>query len=80
MDNPFQTLETRLTSIEGQLVEISTALSSASTNERKYYSVDEAASKLGIASISVYRNIEKGKIPSKRVGGRLLVPGSFVDK
>lgn len=80
MDNPFQTLDGRLASIESQLSEISSTLRGASSTERKFYSVDEAAEKLGIASISVYRNIQQGKIPSKRVGGRLLIPGSFVEK
>ena len=80
MNNPFETIETRLTSIESQLSEISTKLSATSTNEKKFYSVDHAAQKLGIASITMYRNIQAGKIPSKKVGGRILIPGSFCDK
>ena len=80
MINPFENLESQLATIQGQLSEISSTLSMADRNEKKFYSVDEAAAKLGIASITMYRNVQAGKVPSKKVGGRVLIPGSYCDK
>jgi excisionase family DNA binding protein len=37
-------------------------------------SVTEAARALGIGKTSAYSAIERGEIPSVRIGGRILVP------
>lgn len=78
--NPFEPIETRLESIESTLVEIQMAITGAQIAEKKYYSVLEAAEQLNVAPLTLYRNIKSGKIPAKKIGSRIMVPGSYVDK
>lgn len=76
--NPFEQIDIRLKSIEEALAVI--AAKEQPQTEKKFYPVAEAAQKLGVAAITLYRGIESGKIPSKRIGSRVMLPGSFVDK
>jgi excisionase family DNA binding protein len=76
--NPFETLEHRLSAIQVQLECINDQLS-AKEMEKKFYSIEEAAEKLKVATITLYRNTKSGKIPSKKVGSRTMIPGSFID-
>ena len=79
--NPFKILESRIKSMEDMLTELKTfTLSSATFNEPKFYSVAGAAKKLGVAEITIYRNVQNGTIPFKRIGTRIMIPGTFVDK
>jgi excisionase family DNA binding protein len=75
--NPFQQIDNRLKSIEAILVQLATKESPQ--RENHFYSIAEAAKKLGVAQITLYRGTKDGKIPSKHVGSRLMIPGSFVD-
>lgn len=77
--NPFETIDKTLQSIQSELENIKNVLASTSKPEKKYYSIKEAADKLQVAEITLYRGGQSGKIPTKRIGSRLMVPGSFVD-
>ncbi len=75
--NPFDQIDTRLSRIEASLELL--AAKEQPQAEKKYYTIAEAAKKLNVAEITLYRNGQTGKIPTKRIGSRLMVPGSFVD-
>ena len=77
INNPFTQIDNRLKSIESTLAII--AAKEQPQPEKKYYSISEAAKKLNVAEITLYRNGKSGKIPIKKVGSRLMVPGSYVD-
>lgn len=76
--NPFDSIDNRLTSIETTLAAI--AAKEHPQAEKKFYSVSQAAERLNIASITLYRGIESGRIPAKRIGSRVMIPGSYVDR
>lgn len=76
--NPFASLDQRLSLIESTLEKL--AARELPKDEKKFYSIDEAAKKLDVSRITIYRNCQSGKIPHKKVGSRILIPGSFVDK
>jgi len=42
-------------------------------NGRRWLSVKEAASRLGIHEITLYRLAGRGQVPSAKLGGRLLI-------
>jgi excisionase family DNA binding protein len=75
--NPFSLIDNRLKSIESTLAII--AAKEQPQPEKKYYTIAEAANKLNVAAITLYRNGAAGKIPTKKIGSRLMIPGSFVD-
>ena len=54
--------------------------SEAATKVMTPYSVREAAERLGISRNLVYGEIESGKIPSFRIGGRILIPRPVIDR
>ncbi len=76
--NPFDAIDSRLKSIEESLATL--AAKEQPQAERKFYPVAEAAEKLCVAPITLYRGVESGKIPHKRIGSRVMIPGSYVDK
>jgi excisionase family DNA binding protein len=78
--NPFEHLNQRLTRIEDSLDRISSSIKSQDHSEVKYYNISDAAKKLNLAEITLYRGVKAGKYPSKKVGTRVLIPGSFVDR
>ena len=43
------------------------------------YTVEYAALRLGITKMTIYRGVERGEIPHKRIGRRILIPVSWVD-
>lgn len=75
--NPFSQIDSRLKAIEASLAMI--AAKEQPQAEKKFYTIAEAAKKLNVAEITLYRNGQAGKIPTKKIGSRLMVPGSFVD-
>ncbi len=75
--NPFDQIDFRLARIEESLQLIATK--EQPQPERKFYSIAEAAKKMQVAEITLYRNGKNGKIPTKKVGSRIMIPGSFVD-
>ena len=76
--NPFEAIDIRLKSIEESLATIVEREQTPAV-EKKYYPVSLASQKLGVAPITLYRGIESGRIPCKRIGSRRMIPGSYVD-
>ena len=48
--------------------------------EKLVLSVPEAASRLGIGRNSAYEAVRRGEIPTIRIGKRILVPVSALDR
>ena len=46
---------------------------------KKFYSVKEVAAILGVSKSLIYASVQQGKIPHRRIMGRILIPASFVD-
>lgn len=46
---------------------------------KRYYTVKETAAILGVSVSLIYSEVQQGKIPSRRVGSRILIPASFVE-
>ena len=78
--NPFDQINYDLKSIKNELADIKNVMASSTTPEKKWFTVPEAAAKFNLAEITVYRNCQAGKIPSKKIGSRVMIPGSYVDK
>ena len=49
-------------------------------NEGRLVSIQEAARRLGISTISAYRWAESGRIPSVKLGGRRMVSSLALDR
>lgn len=49
-------------------------------DERQTASIEQVARILGISRASAYRAAERGEIPCIRIGGRVLVPRSALDR
>jgi len=49
-------------------------------NERQTYTVDEAAKIIGIARVSAYAAVHSGAIPTIKIGKRLLVPKTALER
>ena len=47
---------------------------------RLTYNVDEAAKLLGLGRAATYQGIERGEIPSIRIGKRILVPRAALER
>ncbi|MBL7851679.1 MAG: helix-turn-helix domain-containing protein [Cyclobacteriaceae bacterium] len=78
--NPFELIEAKLETILVELQDLRHTIHKAeSTADKGYYSILEAAEKLKVAEITLYRNIKAGKIPFKRIGSRIMIPGSFFE-
>ncbi len=78
--NPFALISKELQNLKEDIKGIRVILASSSNSEKKFYSIAEASAKLGVAEITMYRNVQAGRIPSKKIGSRVMIPGSFVDK
>lgn len=76
--NPFAHIDARLRAIEAIVANI--ANRDLPQPEKRYYSIQEASKKLLVAPITLYRGIKTGRVPFKKVGSRLMIPGSFVDR
>lgn len=50
-----------------------------STGVAKTVTVQELAQMLGISRNHAFRSVQRGEIPSFRIGRRLLIPASFLD-
>jgi excisionase family DNA binding protein len=48
--------------------------------EKLVFTVDEAAEILGISRPTAYQAVERGDIPSLRIGRRILIPVSALKK
>ena len=49
-------------------------------DHRLAYSVAEAAERLGVGSMTLYREIAAGKLPAIRIRDRILVPKVVLDR
>jgi excisionase family DNA binding protein len=47
-------------------------------SQKLFFTVNEAAEILGLSRITVYRGTQSGKILSRKVGGRPLIPASWI--
>jgi len=52
----------------------------APVEQRLVYTVEEAASLLGISRSFAYEAVERGEIPSMRIGKRILVPKAVLER
>lgn len=52
----------------------------APVDDRLVYTVDEAATLLGISRSFAYEAVQKGEIPSMRIGRRILVPKAALER
>lgn len=77
IQNPFDLLDKRLQSIEETLSAM-VSKENPKSDDKLYYSAREAAEKLQVSEITIYRQMQSGKIPSKRVGSRRVIPASFI--
>lgn len=50
------------------------------TEQRKTYTVDEAAQLLGVNRKGVYDEIKGGNFPHVRIGKRILIPRTALDR
>lgn len=48
--------------------------------ERQVYSVEEAAQVLGVSRSHLYEQIRLGRVPCVRIGRRMLVPVTAVER
>jgi excisionase family DNA binding protein len=49
-------------------------------DDRMAYSVAEAAERLGVGSMTLYREIAEGKLPAIRIRDRVLVPKVVLER
>jgi excisionase family DNA binding protein len=49
-------------------------------DKRLVYTVEEAATLLGISRSFAYEAVERGEIPSMRIGRRILVPKAALER
>ena len=80
MDNPFEDLDRRLSAIEEALAMIYQKLTVEKSPSKKFYTVNEAAKELSISTGTIYRLCKLGKIPTRKFGSRIVIPGNFIDK
>lgn len=48
--------------------------------DKVFLSRQEVADVLGVSLSSIVRGIQKGDIPFTKIGGRVLIPVSFIDE
>lgn len=73
MDNPFNSLEARLSNIENLLLDIKHEKKQPQPTEPedKLLTVREAAEFLNLAVPTIYTNVAQGKLPSMKIGKKL---------
>lgn len=47
---------------------------------REYYSIPEAAARLGLSRIAVFKKVKKGQLQALRIGRNWAVPASALEK
>lgn len=52
----------------------------APAREARYVTVAEAAKKLNVAPLTIYRGVKAGKIPHKMIGSLIKIPSSFLEQ
>lgn len=49
------------------------------SQDRFAYSMQEVADLLGVSYMSVHRAVQRGELPSARLGGRVLIPAQVIE-
>jgi hypothetical protein len=70
MNNPFESIETRLSNIENLLLDIK---HKPEETENKLHSVKSLSVLSGVSELTVRNWITEGKIQAKRIGRRLFI-------
>ncbi|MBL7851210.1 MAG: helix-turn-helix domain-containing protein [Cyclobacteriaceae bacterium] len=78
--NPFETLSQQIESLRAEVSDLKGRISSPKSEGKKFYSIPEAAAETGVSKITLYRGVESGKIPSKKIGSRVLIPAAYFDR
>jgi len=47
---------------------------------KRFLSIEEACSSLGISRVTAWRRLRDGSMPSARLGRRVLIPASYFDQ
>lgn len=47
---------------------------------KRYYTVKEAATILGVSVSLIYAAVQRGEIPSRKIASRILIPAEFIDE
>ncbi|ADZ83550.1 helix-turn-helix domain-containing protein [Cellulosilyticum lentocellum] len=48
-------------------------------SKKHVYSVKEAAKKLDVCEMTIYRKVKTNEIPAKRVGKAIRIPAQYID-
>lgn len=56
------------------------SISTTTHPDRLLYSLDETAQLLSLSRLTVVRLANKGKLESKKIGGRRLIPKASIEK
>ena len=75
MNNPFETIDKRLSNIENLLVEINSKPKEDLSNKR--YSIKEAAKLLNVIPLTIINHIKKGNIKAERLAIFAIISVSF---
>jgi len=70
MNNPFESIESRLSNIESLLLDIK---HKPKETENKLHSVKSLALLSGVSQLTVRNWIKEGKVQAKRIGRRLFI-------
>jgi excisionase family DNA binding protein len=79
-DNPFVSIRNDIGSVRQDIQELRQLIQATKAETPKYFSIAETAKLSNTAEITIRRGVEKGTIPSKRIGTRILIPASFFSK
>jgi len=80
VENQFLQIDSRLKSIEAFMSEIASKEQLHNRLEKRYYSIEETAKAFDVSPITIYRHTKSGQIPCKKIGGRTMVPISFIER
>jgi excisionase family DNA binding protein len=70
MNNPFESLDRRLSNIESLLLDIK---HKPEETENKLHSVKSLALFSGVSELTIRNWIKEGKIQAKKIGGKILI-------
>jgi excisionase family DNA binding protein len=70
MNNPFESLDRRLSNIESLLLDIKHR---PEETENKLHSVKSLALFSGVSELTIRNWIKEGKIQAKKIGGKILI-------
>jgi excisionase family DNA binding protein len=77
MNNPFETIDQRLSNIENLLLDIK---HNPKEETEKIFSVKELADYAGVSELSIRNWILEGKIQAERIGRKIFIKQSQFEK